>query len=71
MALPTYNPEQIYALARVLAEAALDDLMSEMAADFKSSVSEPTKDERRVPDQGNRAVLRGFDRSESRPIRVP
>jgi hypothetical protein len=40
MAAPTYNHDLILEIARVLAKAALEDLMNEMAAEAESTVSE-------------------------------
>jgi hypothetical protein len=53
MALPTYDSDQLRALARVLARTALDELIREM--------TKPTKTNGATPDQGERAVHGDFD----------
>jgi hypothetical protein len=68
MSAPSYTPEQIDALARVLAEAALNELMHEMAVDSESSVSEFTKTNAATPGQEMCGVPRGFDERESNRI---
>lgn len=55
MALPAYDPESINALARVLAEAALNDLINEMTNGA-------------IPDQGERAVHGDDGADGTRPI---
>jgi hypothetical protein len=60
MAAPAYDTELINALARVLAEAALNELINEMAADVESP-AEPTKTNAATPGQEMCGALRGFD----------
>lgn len=67
MSVPRYSPELIHSLARVLAGAALDELMAEMAG-AQASASEPTKSERRAPDQGETRHSGDFDDGDRTPI---
>jgi hypothetical protein len=63
MALPAYDPEEINALARILARVALDELMNDMAADVEFSVSEPTMANAAPPGQEMCGVLKGLRRT--------
>jgi hypothetical protein len=64
---PIYDPESLKALARVLARAALDELLTDIAADNVSSVCEPLKDERRAPDQGETWRSERLDERDDTP----
>jgi hypothetical protein len=66
-ALPAYDPELIHALARLFAEAALDELINEMAADVQSSVSKPIHANAAVPRPRKPRRSEGLDEREHTP----
>jgi hypothetical protein len=67
MSAPSYSPQSIEALARLLARVALDQLLNDLAADDLSSASEPTIDERRAPDQGETRRSKRLDERDDTP----
>jgi hypothetical protein len=68
MPLPAYNPEQIDALARVFAEAALNELINEITADVESLVSESAKTNAATPRPKEARRSEGLDGADSTRI---
>jgi hypothetical protein len=64
---PRYCPELMYSLARVLAVAALDELMTEMAG-AQSLPSEPTKTNAATPRPRKARRSKDFDDADNTTV---